>query len=91
MQQESLGHHVTSAKVREITDDAKAFTTGNRALAALFVHTLAGELQRQIRSWFAMNFDFLPVTGVDDVGGVIGLDDIVESDIESEGENRGAC
>ncbi|GKE12407.1 kinesin-like protein KIN-14B, partial [Tanacetum coccineum] len=60
------------AKLREITDDAKAFTTRNRALAALFVYTPAGELQRQIRSWLAMNFDFLSVTGVDVVGGVTG-------------------
>ena len=42
------------------------------ALAALFVHTLAEELQRQIRSRLAMNFDFLSVTGGDAVGGVTG-------------------
>ncbi|GJZ00935.1 kinesin-like protein KIN-14B [Tanacetum coccineum] len=70
--QESWRQHVTGAKLREITDDAKAFATGNRALAALFVHTPAGELQRQIRSWLAMNFDFLSVTGADAVGGVTG-------------------
>ncbi|PWA79783.1 kinesin like protein for actin based chloroplast movement 2 [Artemisia annua] len=70
--QESWRQHVTGAKLREITDDAKAFATGNRALAALFVHTPAGELQRQIRSWLAMNFDFLSVTGGDAVGGVTG-------------------
>ncbi|GKB22453.1 valine--tRNA ligase, chloroplastic/mitochondrial 2 isoform X1 [Tanacetum coccineum] len=29
---------------REIIDDAKAFATGNRAIAALFVHTPVGEL-----------------------------------------------
>ncbi|KAL8229028.1 hypothetical protein R6Q57_013933 [Mikania cordata] len=70
--QESWRQHVTGAKLREITEDAKAFATGNKALAALFVHTPAGELQRQIRSWLAMNFDFLSVSGVDAVGGVTG-------------------
>lgn len=70
--QESWRQHVTGAKLREITEDAKAFATGNKALAALFVHTPAGELQRQIRSWLAMNFDFLSVSGVDAVGGATG-------------------
>lgn len=70
--QESWRQHVTGAKLREITEDAKAFATGNKALAALFVHTPAGELQRQIRSWLAMNFDFLSVSGMDAVGGVTG-------------------
>ncbi|KAK9064661.1 hypothetical protein SSX86_016043 [Deinandra increscens subsp. villosa] len=70
--QESWRQHVTGAKLREITDDAKAFATGNKALAALFVHTPAGELQRQIRSWLAMSFDFLSVSGVDAVGGATG-------------------
>ncbi|KVI03211.1 kinesin-like protein KIN-14B [Cynara cardunculus var. scolymus] len=70
--QESWRQHVTGAKLREITDDAKAFATGNKALAALFVHTPAGELQRQIRSWLAMSFDFLSVSGMDAVGGVTG-------------------
>ena len=40
--QESWRQHVISAKLREITDDAKTFATGNKAL---FVHTPAGELQ----------------------------------------------
>ncbi|CAH1413938.1 unnamed protein product [Lactuca virosa] len=70
--QESWRQHVTGAKLREITEDAKAFATGNKSLAALFVHTPAGELQRQIRSWLAMNFDFLSVSGVDAGGGVTG-------------------
>ncbi|KAK1423187.1 hypothetical protein QVD17_18482 [Tagetes erecta] len=70
--QESWRQHVTGAKLREITEDAKAFATGNKALAALFVHTPAGELQRQIRSWLAMSFDFLSVSGVDAVGGATG-------------------
>lgn len=70
--QEAWRQHVTGAKLREITEDAKAFATGNKALAALFVHTPAGELQRQIRSWLAMNFDFLSVSGVDAVGGATG-------------------
>ncbi|KAE9614469.1 putative minus-end-directed kinesin ATPase [Lupinus albus] len=54
---------VTGGKLREITEEAKSFAVGNKALAALFVHTPAGELQRQIRSWLAENFDFLSVTG----------------------------
>ncbi|KAK7250622.1 hypothetical protein RIF29_33165 [Crotalaria pallida] len=56
---------VTGGKLREITEEAKSFAVGNKALAALFVHTPAGELQRQIRSWLAENFDFLSVTGND--------------------------
>lgn len=70
--QESWRQHVTGAKLREITEDAKAFATGNKNLAALFVHTPAGELQRQIRSWLAMSFDFLSVSGVDAGGGATG-------------------
>ncbi|KAI3502681.1 hypothetical protein L1887_30905 [Cichorium endivia] len=70
--QESWRQHVTGAKLREITEDAKAFATGNKSLAALFVHTPAGELQRQIRSWLAMSFDFLSVSGVDAGGGATG-------------------
>ncbi|KAL4569269.1 hypothetical protein LXL04_024905 [Taraxacum kok-saghyz] len=70
--QESWRQHVTGAKLREITEDAKAFATGNKFLAALFVHTPAGELQRQIRSWLAMSFDFLSVSGVDAGGGATG-------------------
>lgn len=60
--------HVTGGKLREITEEAKAFAMGNKALAALFVHTPAGELQRQIRSWLAENFEFLSVTGDDAIG-----------------------
>lgn len=65
--QESWRQHVTGGKLREITEEAKSFSVGNRPLAALFVHTPAGELQRQIRNWLAENFDFLSVT--DDFGG----------------------
>ncbi|KAG5575941.1 hypothetical protein H5410_056075 [Solanum commersonii] len=50
---------VTGGKLREITEEAKSFVVGNRGLAALFVHSPAGELQRQIRNWLAENFDFL--------------------------------
>ncbi|CAL9109237.1 unnamed protein product [Musa acuminata var. zebrina] len=67
--QETWRQHVTGGKLREITEDAKYFAIGNKALAALFVHTPAGELQRQIRSWLAENYDFLSVAGVDAVGG----------------------
>jgi len=60
---------VTGGKLREIQDEAKSFAIGNKPLAALFVHTPAGELQRQIRSWLAESFEFLSVTA-DDVSGV---------------------
>lgn len=70
--QETWRQHVTGGKLREITEEAKSFAVGNKALAALFVHTPAGELQRQIRSWLAENFEFLSVTGDDGVGGTAG-------------------
>ncbi|KAF5960437.1 hypothetical protein HYC85_001646 [Camellia sinensis] len=70
--QETWRQHVTGGKLREITEEAKTFAVGNKALAALFVHTPAGELQRQIRSWLAENFEFLSVTGDDAVGGTTG-------------------
>lgn len=63
---------MTGGKLREITEEAKSFAIGNKALAALFVHTPAGELQRQIRSWLAENFEFLSITGDDGVGGTTG-------------------
>ncbi|XP_072952795.1 kinesin-like protein KIN-14L [Typha angustifolia] len=72
IEQETWRQHVTGGKLREITEEAKAFATGNKALAALFVHTPAGELQRQIRAWLAENFDFLSVTGADAIGGTTG-------------------
>ncbi|GAB4848791.1 Kinesin-like protein KIN-14B [Ancistrocladus abbreviatus] len=70
--EETWRQHVTGGKLREITEEAKSFAIGNKALAGLFVHTPAGELQRQIRSWLAENFDFLSVTGDDAVGGTAG-------------------
>lgn len=70
--QETWRQHVTGGKLREITEEAKTFAIGNKALAALFVHTPAGELQRQIRSWLAENFEFLSVTGGDAIGGATG-------------------
>ncbi|KAG6594903.1 Kinesin-like protein KIN-14A, partial [Cucurbita argyrosperma subsp. sororia] len=63
---------VTAGKLREINEDAKSFAVGNKALAALFVHTPAGELQRQIRSWLIENFEYLSVTGDDTAGGATG-------------------
>ncbi|XP_004509684.1 kinesin-like protein KIN-14B isoform X2 [Cicer arietinum] len=63
---------VTGGKLREITEEAKIFSIGNTALAALFVHTPAGELQRQIRSWLAESFDFLSISGNDASGGSTG-------------------
>ncbi|KAG6521379.1 hypothetical protein ZIOFF_018495 [Zingiber officinale] len=67
----SLVHYdsVHGFKLREITEEAKAFAIGNEALAALFVHTPAGELQCQIRSWLAENYDFLSVVGADSISG----------------------
>lgn len=70
--EETWRQHVTGGKLREITEEAKSFAVGNKALAALFVHTPAGEMQRQIRSWLAENFEFLSVTGDDAVGGTTG-------------------
>ncbi|KAG6702704.1 hypothetical protein I3842_07G048500 [Carya illinoinensis] len=70
--QDSWRQQVTGGKLREIQDEAKSFAIGNKALAALFVHTPAGELQRQIRSWLAENFEFLSVTGDDASGGTTG-------------------
>ncbi|GJN00324.1 hypothetical protein PR202_ga17748 [Eleusine coracana subsp. coracana] len=72
IEEETWRQHVTGGKLREITEEAKAFSIGNKALAALFVHTPAGELQRQIRAWLAENFDFLSVTGGDIAGGATG-------------------
>ncbi|KAF3320701.1 kinesin-like protein KCA2 [Carex littledalei] len=70
--QETWRQHVTGGKLRELTEEAKAFAIGNKALAALFVHTPAGELQRQIRSWLLENFEFLSVTAADVAGGATG-------------------
>ncbi|KAF6172398.1 hypothetical protein GIB67_025903 [Kingdonia uniflora] len=70
--QETWRQHVTGGKLREIAEEAKSFAVGNKALAALFVHTPAGELQRLIRSWLAENFEFLSVTGADAIGGSTG-------------------
>ncbi|KAK3128718.1 hypothetical protein QOZ80_6BG0465540 [Eleusine coracana subsp. coracana] len=72
IEEETWRQHVTGGKLREITEEAKAFSIGNKALAALFVHTPAGELQRQIRAWLAENFEFLSVTGGDVAGGATG-------------------
>ncbi|KAA3464127.1 kinesin-like protein KCA2 [Gossypium australe] len=63
---------VTGGKLREIQEEAKSFAVGNKALAALFVHTPAGELQRPIRSRLAENFEFLSVTGDEASGGTTG-------------------
>ncbi|KAJ6288277.1 hypothetical protein OIU76_024293, partial [Salix suchowensis] len=70
--QDAWRQQVTGGKLREIQEEAKSFAIGNKALAALFVHTPAGELQRQIRSWLAENFEFLSVTGDDALGGITG-------------------
>nr|AMS24254.1 kinesin 14-V protein [Marsilea vestita] len=70
--QETWRQHVTGGKLRETTEEARNYAIGNKALAALFVHTPAGELQRQIRSWLAENFDFLSLSGGDGVNGTAG-------------------
>ncbi|KAK7309573.1 hypothetical protein RJT34_06413 [Clitoria ternatea] len=72
---------VTGGKLREITEEAKSFAIGNKALAALFVHTPAGELQRQIRSWLAEKFDFLSVTGNDAPVGTTGQLELISTAI----------
>lgn len=72
IEQDSGRQQVTGGKLREIQDEAKSFAIGNKALAALFVHTPAGELQRQIRTWLAENFEFLSVTGDEASGGTTG-------------------
>ncbi|KAF8080607.1 hypothetical protein N665_0932s0007 [Sinapis alba] len=72
LEQDSGRQQVTGVKLREMQDEAKSFAIGNKSLAALFVHTPAGELQRQIRLWLAENFDFLSVTADDVSGGTTG-------------------
>ncbi|ESQ31315.1 hypothetical protein EUTSA_v10003525mg [Eutrema salsugineum] len=71
-EQDTGRQQVTGGKLREIQDEAKSFAIGNKPLAALFVHTPAGELQRQIRSWLAESFEFLSVTADDVSGGTTG-------------------
>ncbi|KAG0578552.1 hypothetical protein M758_4G028600 [Ceratodon purpureus] len=68
--QDSGRPHVTGGKLKETTDEARAFAIGNKSLASLFVHTPAGELQRQIRGWLAENFDFLSLSSGETIGGV---------------------
>ncbi|XP_024538534.1 kinesin-like protein KIN-14L [Selaginella moellendorffii] len=70
--QETWKQHITGAKLREMTEDARQYAVSNKMLAALFVHTPAGELQRQIRAWLAENFDFLSLTGGESNGGGAG-------------------
>ncbi|KAL1209028.1 Kinesin-like protein KIN-14A [Cardamine amara subsp. amara] len=72
LEQDTGRQQVTGVKLREMQDEAKSFAIGNKALAALFVHTPAGELQRQIRLWLAENFEFLSVTTDDVSGGATG-------------------
>lgn len=66
--EETWRQHVTGGKLRELTEEARNFAIGNKGLAALFVHTPAGELQRQIRAWLAEKFEFLSVTDGDGSG-----------------------
>ncbi|XP_051114176.1 kinesin-like protein KIN-14B [Andrographis paniculata] len=72
--------HVTGGKLREITEEAKSYAVGRKALAALFVHTPAGELQRQIRNWLGENFDFLSVAD-DTVAGATGQIELLSTAI----------
>ncbi|MED6174672.1 Kinesin-like protein KIN-14B [Stylosanthes scabra] len=72
---------VTGGKLREITEEAKSFAVGNKPLAALFVHTPAGELHRQIRIWLAESFDFLSLTANDATGGTTGQLDLISTAI----------
>ena len=41
--QDSGRPHVTGGKLKETTDEARAFAIGNKSLASLFVHTPAGK------------------------------------------------
>ena len=70
--QEPWRQHITGGKLKEITEDAKAYAIGNKSLAAIFVHTPAGELQRQIKSWLGENFEFLSPANGDTTGGTSG-------------------
>ncbi|KAL9328564.1 hypothetical protein ACSQ67_003567 [Phaseolus vulgaris] len=79
--EETWRQQVTGGKLREISEEAKSFAIGNKALAALFVHTPAGELQRQIRSWLAEKFDFLSVMGNDTPGGTTGQLELISTAI----------
>nr|XP_048334782.1 kinesin-like protein KIN-14B isoform X2 [Ziziphus jujuba var. spinosa] len=81
LDQDTPRQQVTGGKLREIHEEAKSFAIGNKALAALFVHTPAGELQRQIRSWLAESFDFLSVTGDDASGGTTGQLELLSTTI----------
>ncbi|KAG6403391.1 hypothetical protein SASPL_135609 [Salvia splendens] len=58
---ETWRQHIAGGKLKEITEEAKIYSIGKKALAALFVHTPAGALQRQIRNWLVENFDFLSI------------------------------
>ncbi|KOM26536.1 hypothetical protein LR48_Vigan284s002200 [Vigna angularis] len=79
--EETWRQQVTGGKLREISEEAKSFAIGNKALAALFVHTPAGELQRQIRSWLAEKFDFLSIMGNDAPGGTNGQLELISTAI----------
>ncbi|EFJ11401.1 hypothetical protein SELMODRAFT_447004 [Selaginella moellendorffii] len=70
--QETWKQHLTGAKLREMNEEARNYAIGNKKLAALFVHTPAGELQREIRGWLAENFEFLSLTGADNASGALG-------------------
>ncbi|XP_039054067.1 kinesin-like protein KIN-14B [Hibiscus syriacus] len=73
LDQNTLRHQqVTGGKLREVQEEAKSFALGNKSLAAVFVHTPAGELQPQIRSLLAENFEFLSITGDEASGGTTG-------------------
>ncbi|CAL0311857.1 unnamed protein product [Lupinus luteus] len=72
---------ITGGRLREIAEEAKSFATGNKALSVVFVHTPAGELQHQIRSWLAENFDFISVTGNDTPGGSTGQLELISTAI----------
>ncbi|KAG6418612.1 hypothetical protein SASPL_120816 [Salvia splendens] len=58
---ETWRQHIAGGKLKEITEEAKIYSIGKKALAALFVHTPAGALQGQIRNWLVENFDFLSI------------------------------
>ncbi|GAQ85314.1 Kinesin [Klebsormidium nitens] len=60
---EAEGGHLAEGKAEQVKQDARIYATGNKAMAALFAHTLAGELTSRLRSWIADHFEFLNITG----------------------------
>ncbi|KAJ7519392.1 hypothetical protein O6H91_20G036500 [Diphasiastrum complanatum] len=78
---ETYNQHLEGTKLKETNEEARKFAIGNKKLAALFVHTPAGEIQRQIRAWVAESFEFLSLAGEDSVRGVAGQFELLSTAI----------